>query len=173
MSSVAERKPPMANAKLTIGDKEVDLPIVVGSEDEMGIDVGKLRGQTGMITLDPGYVNTGSTESAITYLDGENGVLRYRGYPIEVLAANCDFVEVSYLLIYGELPSTEQLTDFRMAIRRHSMLHEEMRSFYNGFPRDAPRQPRTGILTARRRQQQIPRPLRRASSDLSLSRSSN
>ncbi|MFT7643385.1 MAG: citrate synthase [Pirellulaceae bacterium] len=137
MSSVAERKPPMANAKLTIGDKEVDLPIVVGSEDEMGIDVGKLRGQTGMITLDPGYVNTGSTESAITYLDGENGVLRYRGYPIEVLAANCDFVEVSYLLIYGELPSTEQLTDFRMAIRRHSMLHEEMRSFYNGFPRDA------------------------------------
>jgi citrate synthase len=127
----------MANAKLTIGDKEVDLPIVVGSEDEMGIDVGKLRGQTGMITLDPGYVNTGSTESAITYLDGENGVLRYRGYPIEVLAANCDFVEVSYLLIYGELPSTEQLTDFRMAIRRHSMLHEEMRSFYNGFPRDA------------------------------------
>jgi citrate synthase len=124
-------------AKLKLGDREIDLPIVVGSEQEKAIDISKLRGDTGFITLDEGYVNTGSTTSSITYLDGELGVLRYRGYPIEVLAANCDFVEVSYLLIYGELPTSEQLDAFRGSIRRHTMLHEDMRSFYNGFPRDA------------------------------------
>jgi citrate synthase len=124
-------------AKLKLGDRELDLPIVVGSEQEKAIDISKLRGDTGFITLDEGYVNTGSTTSSITYLDGELGVLRYRGYPIEVLAANCDFVEVSYLLIYGELPTSEQLDAFRGSIRRHTMLHEDMRSFYNGFPRDA------------------------------------
>ena len=91
----------------------------------------------GLITVDEGYVNTGSTTSGVTFLDGERGVLRYRGYPIEVLAEKCDFVETSYLLIYGELPIREQLESFRMSIRRHTMLHEEMRSFYNGFPRDA------------------------------------
>jgi citrate synthase len=93
-------------AKLKLGDRELDLPIVVGTEQEMAIDISKLRGDTGFITLDEGYVNTGSTTSSITYLDGEQGILRYRGYPIEVLAANCDFVEVSYLLIYGELPTS-------------------------------------------------------------------
>jgi citrate synthase len=124
-------------AKLKLEDRELDLPIVVGTEQEMAIDISKLRGDTGFITLDEGYVNTGSTTSSITYLDGEQGILRYRGYPIEVLAANCDFVEVSYLLIYGELPTSEQLDTFRMSIRRHTMLHEDMRSFYNGFPRDA------------------------------------
>ncbi|HUG67557.1 MAG TPA: citrate synthase [Pirellulaceae bacterium] len=124
-------------AKLKLVDRELDLPIVVGTEQEMAIDISKLRGDTGFITLDEGYVNTGSTTSSITYLDGEQGILRYRGYPIEVLAANCDFVEVSYLLIYGELPTSEQLDTFRMSIRRHTMLHEDMRSFYNGFPRDA------------------------------------
>lgn len=124
-------------AKLMLDGKEIELPVVVGSEDEKAVDISKLRGGTGYITLDEGYVNTGSTTSAITYLDGEVGVLRYRGYPIEELAANCDFVEVMYLLIYGELPTEEQLTNFRNSIRRHTMLHEDMRSFYDGFPRDA------------------------------------
>ncbi|MCA9122469.1 MAG: citrate synthase [Planctomycetaceae bacterium] len=124
-------------AKLKLEDRELELPIVIGSEQERAIDISKLRGETGYITLDEGYVNTGSTTSAITYLDGEQGILRYRGYPIEVLAAHCDFVEVSYLLIYGELPTSEQLETFRTSIRRHSMLHEDVRSFYSGFPRDA------------------------------------
>ncbi len=124
-------------AKLKLGDRELDLPIIVGSENEHAIDISKLRGETAHITLDEGFVNTGSTSSAITYLDGEQGTLRYRGYPIETLAANCDFVEVCYLLIYGELPSREQIHEFRTSIRRHTMIHEEMRSFYNGFPRDA------------------------------------
>ncbi|MEX0977543.1 MAG: citrate synthase [Pirellulales bacterium] len=124
-------------AKLQIGDQSIELPVFVGTEDERGLDIGKLRSQTGHITLDEGYVNTGSVASGITYLDGEKGILRYRGYPIEVLAERCDFIEVSYLLIYGELPNEEQLTKFRMSLRRHTMLHEDMRSFYNGFPRDA------------------------------------
>ena len=109
----------------------------MGTENETAIDISKLRGSTGLITLDEGFVNTGATSSSITYLDGEKGILRYRGYPIEELAAKCDFVEVCYLLIYGELPNQQELEDFRNAIRRHTMLHEDMRSFYNGFPRDA------------------------------------
>ena len=124
-------------AKLRIGDQQIDLPVVVGSEDERALDITKLRAQTGCITLDEGYANTGSTTSAITYLDGDQGILRYRGYPIEVIAERCDFVETCYLLIYGELPNAEQLTKFRTSLRRHTMLHEDMRSFYNGFPRDA------------------------------------
>ncbi|MFM7289727.1 MAG: citrate synthase [Planctomycetia bacterium] len=114
-----------------------ELPVVVGTEGEHGIDIAKLRSATGAITLDEGFVNTGSTTSAITFLDGEKGILRYRGYPIEVLAEKCDFVEVAYLLIYGELPSAAQLDGFRMALSHHTMIHEDMRSFYNGFPRDA------------------------------------
>jgi citrate synthase len=109
----------------------------VGTENERALDISKLRSETGYITLDEGYVNTGSTTSSITYLDGENGVLRYRGYPVEVIAQQCDFVETSYLLIYGELPNAEQLDSFRTSLRRHTMIHEEMRSFYDGFPRDA------------------------------------
>jgi citrate synthase len=124
-------------AKLQIGDSQIELPIVVGTENERALDIGRLRADTGHITLDEGYVNTGSTLSAITYLDGEQGVLRYRGYPIEVIAERCDFIETSYLLIYGELPNAEQLSKFRMSLRRHTMLHEDMKSFYNGFPRDA------------------------------------
>jgi len=124
-------------AKLKVGRIELDLPIIVGTEDEKAIDISSLRAETGCITLDEGFVNTGSTTSAITYLDGEKGILRYRGYPIEVLAEHCDFVEISYLLIYGELPTARQLQDFRTAVRKHRMLHEDMRSFYNGFPRDA------------------------------------
>ncbi|REJ66992.1 MAG: citrate synthase [Planctomycetota bacterium] len=124
-------------AAIRLGEKELELPIKVGSEGERGIDISRLRAKTGHITLDEGYVNTGSTTSGITYLDGEQGVLRYRGYAIEELAANCDFVETSYLLLYGELPNEEQLQTFRMSLRRHTMLHEDIKSFYDGFPRDA------------------------------------
>jgi citrate synthase len=124
-------------AKIVFGDKQVEYPVLVGSEDEKGIDISRLRADTGLITLDEGFVNTGSVASGITFLDGEQGILRYRGYPVEELAANCDFVETSYLLIYGELPTAAQLEQFRQSIRMHTMLHEDMRSFYNGFPRDA------------------------------------
>ncbi|HVX62217.1 MAG TPA: citrate synthase [Pirellulales bacterium] len=124
-------------AKLRLGEREIDLPIITGTEGERAVDISQLRAQTGCITLDEGYVNTGSTTSAITFLDGEQGVLRYRGYPIETLAQRCDFLEISYLLIYGELPSPEELENFRSSMRRHTMLHEEMKAFYNGFPRDA------------------------------------
>jgi citrate synthase len=124
-------------AKLAVEDQEIELPVIVGSEQESAIDVGQLRAQTGLVTLDEGYVNTGSTKSDITFLNGEQGILRYRGYPIEQLAAHCDFIEVCYLLIYGELPSATQLMDFRLSLRRHTMLHEDMRLFYDGFPLDA------------------------------------
>lgn len=124
-------------AKLKVGEIEIDIPVVVGTENERAIEISKLRSATGLITLDEGYVNTGSTTSAITFLDGEEGVLRYRGYPVEVLAEHCDFLEVAYLLIYGELPNAGQLEEFRRNIKRHTLLHEEMRKFYDGFPRDA------------------------------------
>ncbi len=124
-------------AKLRLGKQELELPIVVGTEDEPAIDISRLRSQSGFITLDEGYVNTGATTSSITFLDGEKGVLRYRGYPIEVLAQRSDFVEVSYLLIYGELPTADALAEFRTSLQRHTMLHEDMRFFYNGVPRNA------------------------------------
>ncbi|MCG8650924.1 MAG: citrate synthase [Pirellulales bacterium] len=123
--------------RLTYGDQELELPVVEGSEGERAIDIGRLRASTGLITLDEGYVNTGSTQSGITFLNGEEGILRYRGYPIEQLAANSDFIETAYLLIYGELPNAQQASEFRGGIREHTMIHEDMRSFYNGFPRDA------------------------------------
>ena len=124
-------------ARLEYDGQAHDLPVVVGTEGERAVDIAKLRSQTGLITLDEGYVNTGSTASAITFLDGEKGILRYRGYPIEVLAERCDFVEVAYLLIYGELPTVDQLDHFRSSLGLHTMIHEDMRSFYGGFPRDA------------------------------------
>ena len=93
--------------------------------------------ETGYITLDDSYGNTGATTSAITYLDGEQGILRYRGYPIEVLAERCGFIEVAWLLIHGELPTAAQLQSLKDSLRRHTMIHEDMRSFYSGFPRDA------------------------------------
>ncbi len=124
-------------ASLTLGDQEIELPVVEGTEEERGLDISKLRASTSLITLDDGYVNTGSTTSAITFLDGEKGILRYRGYAIEQLAKHCDFIEVAYLLIYGELPTADELESFRMLLRRHTMLHEDMRLFYDGFPRDA------------------------------------
>jgi citrate synthase len=124
-------------ARLEIDGRVTELPAVVGTEGEVGIDIAKLRSTTGAVTLDEGFVNTGSTTSAITFLDGEKGILRYRGYPIEVLAERCDFVEVAFLLIYGHLPSTTELDSFRRSLSHHTMIHEDMRSFYNGFPRDA------------------------------------
>ena len=124
-------------AKLSVAGEEVELSVLEGTEGERAIDISKLRAQTGLVTLDEGYVNTGSTRSAITFLDGEKGILRYRGYPIEELAAKSDFIEVAYLLIFGELPTTDQAREFRTGIREHTMIHEDMRSFYNGFPRDA------------------------------------
>ncbi|MGI9471269.1 MAG: citrate synthase [Rubripirellula sp.] len=123
--------------KLIYGGQEIELPVVEGSEGERAIDISRLRSQTGLITLDEGFVNTGSTRSAITFLNGEKGILRYRGYPIEQLAAKSDFIETAYLLIFGELPTIKQAEDFRAGIRDHTMIHEDMRSFYNGFPRDA------------------------------------
>ena len=123
--------------RLMYGDQELVLPLVEGSEGERAIDISRLRGDSGLITLDEGFVNTGSTRSAITFLNGEEGILRYRGYPIEQLAAHCDFIETAFLLIYGELPTAAQAEEFRAGIRDHTMIHEDMRSFYNGFPRDA------------------------------------
>jgi citrate synthase len=127
----------MDAARLMYGDRELELPVVEGTEGERAIDISRLRSSTGLITLDDGFVNTGSTKSAITFLDGERGVLRYRGYPIEQLAGQSDFIETAFLLIYGELPNAQQAAEFRNGIREHTMIHEDMRSFYNGFPRDA------------------------------------
>ncbi|MFO0941946.1 MAG: citrate synthase [Pirellulales bacterium] len=139
MSAVSKPTSPSTTktARLIVEDKEVELPVVVGTEDEKALNISALRAATGYITLDEGYVNTGSTTSSITYLDGEQGILRYRGYPVEQIAEHCDFVETSYLLIYGKLPNAQELEAFREAIRQHTMLHEDMKSFYNGFPRDA------------------------------------
>jgi citrate synthase len=138
MSSVVEKPSAQAQAaRLTLDGKNLELPLVVGTENERGLDVSKLLAAGGCVTLDEGYANTGSTTSSITFLDGDRGILRYRGYAIEDLAANCDFLEVAHLLIYGELPTERQLQTFRGTILRHTMLHEEMRKFYGGFPRDA------------------------------------
>ena len=124
-------------ASLKCGEHDLELPVLEGSEGETALDISRLRKDTGLICLDEGYVNTGSTRSDVTFLNGEQGILRYRGYSIEELASKCDFVEVCYLLIYGELPSVQELNDFRGSIRNHTMLHEDMRMFYDGFPRDA------------------------------------
>ena len=121
-------------AQLKIGDKTIDLPVIVGSEGELGIDISKLRAETGAVTLDPAFVNTASTSSGITFLDGEKGILRYRGIPIEQLAENATFVEVSYLLIYGHLPNQTELSAFSELLTRHSMLHEDMKRFFDGYP---------------------------------------
>jgi len=122
-------------AKLVLPNgKEATLPVVVGTEDEHAVDIKSLRQETGFITLDSGYMNTGSTTSAITYLDGEQGILRYRGYSIEDLAEKSDFVETSYLLIHGELPNKTQREQFSRNLTRHSLIHEDMHHFFAGFP---------------------------------------
>jgi citrate synthase len=112
----------------------VELPVIEGSEGEKAVDIGVLRARTGYITLDPGYGNTGSCLSEITFIDGERGILRYRGYPIEEVATRADFVEVCFLLIYGELPTPAQLEDFRQKLTYHSLLHEDMKKIFEGFP---------------------------------------
>jgi citrate synthase len=127
----------MSKATLKLDDKEIELPLITGSEGERAIDIGQLRADTGLITLDQGFVNTGSCESAITFIDGDLGILRYRGYPIEALAGQSSFLEVAYLLIYGELPTQSQLDDFQHTITRHTMVHEDFRRFYGGFPKSA------------------------------------
>ena len=125
-------------AKLEIKGETYELPLVVGSENEVAINIKTLRGTTsGVITLDPGYKNTGSCESAITFLDGEKGVLRYRGYSIEELAEKADFLEVAYLLIFGELPTQEQLDKFQSDIKSHSVVDDDVKKIIDAFPKSA------------------------------------
>ena len=116
---------------------ELPLRVVPATEGADGLDTGKLLSTTGQVALDIGFVNTAACTSAITYIDGDAGILRYRGYPIDQLAESASFVEVSYLLIYGELPTAEQLADFDSRLRRHTLLHEDLKQFFKGFPRDA------------------------------------
>jgi citrate synthase len=122
------------SASLKIGEQTYELPIITGTEGEKAIDISKLRDSSGYITIDSGYKNTGATKSAITFLDGEEGVLKYRGYGIEELAEKSTFIEVAYLLIYGELPYQAQLDGFQSSISRHTLIHEDMKKFFDGFP---------------------------------------
>jgi citrate synthase len=121
----------------TGSDEELQLPVVPASEGAAGVDVSKLLSRTGLVTYDPGFANTASCASGITYIDGDAGILRYRGYPIEDLAEKSNFAEVSYLLIYGQLPSADELAAFTSRINRHTLLHEDLKRFFDGFPRDA------------------------------------
>jgi citrate synthase len=124
-------------AQIIHDGKTYELPVVEGSEKEKAIDIAKLRDASGLITLDTGYKNTGATKSAITFLDGEEGILRYRGYPIEQLAEKSNFIEVSYLLIYGKLPTQDELTNFKERIKKHTLIHEDNKKFFDGFPHTA------------------------------------
>src|SRR5512145_2345236 len=125
-------------ATLTIGDKKIDLPIIEGTEGELAIDIGKLRAETGYVTYDPAYGNTGACQSAITFIDGEKGILRYRGIPIEQLAEHSDFIEAAWLLIFGKLPTRAERARFdaRLAVDAH--IHEAFKHHFDGFPTDAP-----------------------------------
>ncbi len=127
----------MKKAQLILDGKTIDLPIIKGTEDEKGIDVTQLRSETNHITFDPSYGNTGSCSSDITYISGEKGILRYRGYPIEQLADNSSFVEVIYLLLYGELPRKEELESFNNKLTYHSLIHEDMKRFFDAYPMNA------------------------------------
>ena len=133
MANANPAKP--AAAKLILEGKEYELPVVKGSEGEKAIDISSLRKSSGYVTLDKGYENTGSCRSAITFIDGEKGILRYRGYPIEELAAKSTFTEVAYLLLYGELPTITQLEEFSTFLNESSLIHEDMLHFFVGFPR--------------------------------------
>ncbi len=124
-------------AELHYNGEVIKLPVIVGTEDEKALDISKLRGQSGLITIDPGYKNTGSTKSAITFLDGEKGILRYRGYPIEQLAEKSSFLEVAYLIIYGELPLKEDLATWEKDITYHTLIHEDFKTLLEGFPSNA------------------------------------
>ena len=127
----------MKSAKLTIDKKTLELPIIKGSENELGIDITELRKTTSHITFDPSYANTGSCSSDITYINGEKGILRYRGYPIEQLAENSSFVEVIYLLLNGELPNKKELNTFNKDLTYHTLIHEDMKRFFDGYPMNA------------------------------------
>ena len=124
-------------AKIELDGKVYEFPVVQGTENELAIDISKLRQETGYVTLDVGYKNTGATTSAITFLDGEEGILHYRGYPIEQLAEKATFIEVAYLLIYGNLPTQEQLDDFISSITKHTLVHEDMKQFFEAYPAQA------------------------------------
>jgi citrate synthase len=127
----------VSDVVLNVGDKELPLEQVGSTEGESGIDIANLLKETGRVTLDHGFVNTAACCSAVTYINGDEGILRYRGYPIEQLAEKSSFLETSYLLIYGNLPTEAQLADFAHSISQHTMLHEDLRRFFDGFPRDA------------------------------------
>ena len=133
------------NATLSYDGKSYELPVVVGTEAEAAVDISSLRAKSGLITLDSGYANTGACTSSITFIDGEKGVLRYRGYPVEELAERSSFVETAYLLIFGELPTAAQLTDFRRLLGEHEFIHEDMLHHFDGFP---PNSPPMAILSA-------------------------
>lgn len=124
-------------AEIKVDGKIYELPVMEGTEQEVAIDISSLRDKSGIITMDPGFKNTGSTTSAITFLDGENGILRYRGYPIEQLAEKSTFVEVAYLLIYGELPTAAELQTFKTQITNHTLVHEDIKKLLDGFPSTA------------------------------------
>ena len=125
------------SAELHLDGQTIELPLIEGSEGERAIDITRLRADTGYITLDPGYANTGSCRSEITFIDGEKGILRYRGIPIEELAEKSTFLEVAFLLMYGSLPSNDQLAYFKSSIRQHTMLHEDFKKLYGALPKDA------------------------------------
>ncbi|MDP9121846.1 MAG: citrate synthase [Acidobacteriota bacterium] len=137
LDAAAAGKDTPRSAKLTLDGKEYDLPVLVGSEGELGIDIGPLRARAKAITLDPGYGNTGACLSDITFIDGEQGILRYRGYPIEEIAGRTTFVDVCFLLIYGHLPSRQEYDQFNGRLTYHSLLHEDMKKFFEGFPATA------------------------------------
>ncbi|MDH3255395.1 MAG: citrate (Si)-synthase, partial [Acidobacteriota bacterium] len=127
----------MSSAKLILEGKEYELPIIVGSEGEVGVDIRALRKESGAVTYDSGYGNTGSCRSDITFIDGEKGILRYRGYPIEEVAVACSFVEVCHLLIFGRLPTASELEKFNSTLTRHTLLHEDMKKFFEGYSSSA------------------------------------
>jgi citrate synthase len=127
----------MSVAQLTYDGKTIDLPVITGTENEKAIDISNLRDATGLVTLDLGYKNTGATKSGVTFLDGELGILHYRGYPIEQLAQKSDFLEVAYLLIYGELPTKDQYEDFNYQIKMHTLVNEDIKKILDGFPASA------------------------------------
>ncbi len=121
---------------MQVNGVDVELPIIVGTENEKALDISKLREKTKLVTLDPAFMNTASTESAITFIDGDKGILRYRGIPIEQLGENSTFIETAYLLIYGHLPNKAELGKFSHLLTRHSMIHEDMKRFFDGYPID-------------------------------------
>jgi citrate synthase len=127
----------MSDIELRTPGEALPLAVTEGTEGPTGLDISGLLSKTGYVTLDPGFVNTASCSSAITYIDGDAGILRYRGYPIEQLAEKASFLEVAWLLIYGELPTSQELSEFKAQIRKHTMLHEDFRNFFGGFPTDA------------------------------------